>query len=198
MPSLVTLAFDLRHPSDDTKHAISTMALVLFILLVTGSLGGGARAIYERGRIENGRVTMNILGLTPRFASNGKELADGSVALAENGHLLYAIAEERLARAKRVSGWRLAAEYCLDAAGLRGRDIDVLAISTCTDSLSATLPESRQLDWLFPKAKLIRVGHHLSHALYAYDTSPFDRRLSSLSLMLAGTRVGIATNSGGR
>jgi carbamoyltransferase len=61
---------------------------------------------------------MNILGI-------GGYSHDSAAALVQDGKLVAAVAEERLSRVKHAGGTpRLAAQYCLDSAGLTWDDVD--------------------------------------------------------------------------
>jgi carbamoyltransferase len=120
---------------------------------------------------------MVILGLVAGVSGRGKALKDGSSALMVDGRLINSIAEERLVRVKRAGGWDRSAAYCLDAAHLTVADVDVVAYSTCCDSLEEATSEELSMAQAFPRARIVRVPHHLSHALYAFHGSPFDRAL---------------------
>lgn len=65
---------------------------------------------------------MNILGINTSHA-------DASAALLVDGQLVFAVAEERLNRKKHYAGFpKLAVQACLDAANLKLRDIDHVAL----------------------------------------------------------------------
>ncbi|HXM58255.1 MAG TPA: carbamoyltransferase C-terminal domain-containing protein [Candidatus Dormibacteraeota bacterium] len=120
---------------------------------------------------------MVILGIVAGVSGTGKELKDGGAALLVDGKLVCAIAEERLARVKRAGGWLRSARYCLDAAGMSADDVQVVAHSTCCDSIHDVAGDVRQMAATFPRARIVRAPHHLSHALYAFHGSPFERAL---------------------
>lgn len=61
--------------------------------------------------------------------------ADASVAIIQDGEVLFAIAEERLNRIKHYAGFpTLAIQACLDAAGAKISDIDHVAIGQDSDA----------------------------------------------------------------
>lgn len=124
---------------------------------------------------------MVILGLVASVAGTGKTLKDGSAAVLADGRLLCAVAEERLTRIKRAGGWERSAAYCLEAAGLTHSDVDVVAYSTCCDTLDDIPQDVESMVAAFPQAQVLRVPHHLSHALYAFHGSPFERALVVVS-----------------
>ena len=107
----------------------------------------------------------------------GKPLKDGAAALFVDGQLRVAIAEERVSRRKHAAGFGRAAQYCLDAVGAHPRNIDVVAFSSCCDSLHTAHADEVVLRSRYGRADVYRVGHHLSHALSAYDASPWERAL---------------------
>jgi carbamoyltransferase len=124
---------------------------------------------------------MVILGLVAGLSGAGKPLKDGSAALLMGGRLVCAVAEERLLREKRAGGWERSAGYCLEAAGIAARDVQAVAYSTCCDSLDEP---ARDLDLMaarFPRARIVRAPHHLSHAIYAFHGSPFERALVAVA-----------------
>src|ERR1700730_7541205 len=117
---------------------------------------------------------MVILGLVAGMTGTGKHLKDGSAALMVDGTLICAVAEERLARGKRAGGWRQSARYCLEAANLTPAEVDVVAYSTCCDSLNDVAGDEQDMAEAFAQAQVMRAPHHLSHALYAFYGSSFD------------------------
>ena len=61
--------------------------------------------------------------------------ADASVAIVDDGKVLFAIAEERLNRKKHYGGFpALAVKACLDAAGARISDVDHVAVGQDSDA----------------------------------------------------------------
>jgi len=120
---------------------------------------------------------MVILGIVAGLSGMGRELKDGGAALLVDGRLVSAIAEERLVRVKRAGGWERSARYCLDAAGVAAADVRVVAYSTCCDSMHDVAGDVRAMATAFPGSRIVRAPHHLSHALYAFHGSPFERAL---------------------
>src|SRR5438067_12356532 len=61
--------------------------------------------------------------------------ADASAALVQDGEVVFAIAEERLNRAKHYGGFpALAVKACLDAAGVKISEIDHVAVGQDSDA----------------------------------------------------------------
>jgi carbamoyltransferase len=104
---------------------------------------------------------------------------NGAACLLKGHEIFVAVQEERLTRVKRQ--WiygatrSLAAEYCLNFAGIRPDDLSAVALSVTG---SATDPEHdlNRNPLLSGNRKQIRtfvVPHHYAHALSAYATSGF-------------------------
>jgi carbamoyltransferase len=124
---------------------------------------------------------MNILGIFSGQSSNERPLRDGASALMVEGKLVCAVPEERVRRVKRAGGWFESSRYCLEASGLSYKDIDIVAYSTCCDSVEDFPPDVLLIEEIFPSASLIRVPHHLSHAIYAFYGSNYERALVIVS-----------------
>src|SRR6266702_2215381 len=104
---------------------------------------------------------------------------NGGACLMRGDEIIVAIQEERLSRIKRdrTSGARpnLAVEYCLEYAGEKPEQLDMIVSCVQGDRTSAeqdiTLnPQLRvsanHIPWLC-------ISHHLGHAISAYATSGF-------------------------
>lgn len=101
---------------------------------------------------------------------------DGGCCLLVDGKIKYAISEERLTRKKSTSGWIHSLKYCLEAAHLGLKDIDLAVFSSYGDLLPSDF--DGYLSGLgFDSKKCIAVDHHLSHACSAFLISPFDKAL---------------------
>lgn len=105
---------------------------------------------------------------------------NGAACLVRDGRVAVAIQEERLTREKRA--WLLAGRpsravaYCLEAAGIGPRDLDLVVHST-TRSLAAPECDPRvnpQLAPAGPDLRVVALGHHLAHAWSAFAASGFD------------------------
>ncbi|MBF8185319.1 hypothetical protein ITP53_06125 [Nonomuraea sp. K274] len=117
---------------------------------------------------------MRIVGLNMGVTRDGSvRLKDGAAALAVDGHVTVAIAEERLSRRKHDGGARLAFEYCLDTAGATRDDIDMVVVSTCSEE-AAEDGYGADLLGMAPSKIHAMPSHHLSHACSAFYPSPFD------------------------
>src|SRR4030081_693730 len=61
--------------------------------------------------------------------------ADASAAIVQDGDVIFAVAEERLNRAKHYGGFPLLAiKACLDAAGAKISDVDHVAVGQDSDA----------------------------------------------------------------
>jgi carbamoyltransferase len=129
---------------------------------------------------------------------------DAAAALLQDGMLLAAAEEERFSRVKHDYGFpRNAIQFCLDQAGLEGRDLDyvvffekpfrkfdrILMTTLQTYPRSWRLFRESMISWMIDKlwvgttlqselgiskGKVLFCEHHLSHAASAYLCSPFD------------------------
>lgn len=139
---------------------------------------------------------MRILGVSCYYH-------DSAAALIEDGRVLAAAEEERFTRRKHDSGFpRNAIRFCLDHAGLRAADIDLVAfyekpLRKLERALATAAPHgaraAEMLEWQLRNhihresriAEDIRAAvgradlpveyceHHLSHAASVFHTSPF-------------------------
>jgi carbamoyltransferase len=129
---------------------------------------------------------------------------DAAAALLQDGMLVAAAEEERFSRVKHDYGFpRNAIQFCLDQAGLEGRDLDyvvffekpfrkfdrILMTTLQTYPQSWRVFRESMISWMIDKlwvgttlqselgiskAKVLFCEHHLSHAASAYLCSPFD------------------------
>jgi len=104
---------------------------------------------------------------------------NGAACLLKGQKIFVAVQEERLTRVKRQ--WiygatrSLAAEYCLNFAGIRADDLSAVALSV-TGSAADPEHDLKRNPLLSGNRKKIRtfvVPHHYAHALSAYATSGF-------------------------
>lgn len=101
---------------------------------------------------------------------------DGGAAIIVDGKILCAISEERLNRRRYSHGYLQSFFYCLRAANLEIKDVDLIVFS----SYGKNLPKGYQGDLKglgIKENKFISVDHHLSHALCSYFLSPFREAL---------------------
>jgi carbamoyltransferase len=129
---------------------------------------------------------------------------DAAAALVEDGRLVGAAEEERFSRKKHDAGFpERAIQFCLDSGGIQGRDLDVIAFyedprakfrrilataatmgKPATDAFVTSMQSwirerrgiKRRLSDLLdvPRARVVFVEHHLSHAASAFFPSPFE------------------------
>jgi carbamoyltransferase len=100
---------------------------------------------------------------------------NGSSCLLRDGEIAFAIEKERLTRRKH-DGYNdsLSIEYCLNAEGIKFRDLSLVVQNTWEGMFE------RGADWydgprcLDPAVPLVTISHHLAHAYGAFATSPFD------------------------
>jgi len=117
---------------------------------------------------------VRILGANKGVSCGGKTLRDGGLALLVDGQIELALQEERLTRNLRAGGF----EQCLDFVrhSLRLdllKQIDVVAMSTCCEPRAAAV----RGHWLQDHPGLMAVGHHESHAWFAFAASGYDEAL---------------------
>ena len=118
---------------------------------------------------------------------------DISCSILKNGQILCSIAEERLNRIKRYTGGvdregmtnkhlpQKSIQYCLDAAGVALRDVDLMVVSTCVvvnyeNYTTRRLTKEEILEQLpgeVDPAKVHVVGHHAGHAASVFYPSEF-------------------------
>jgi carbamoyltransferase len=140
---------------------------------------------------------MNILGISCFYH-------DAAAALLRDGQLIAAAEEERFSRIKHDSGFpKLAVEFCLETAGLKGGDIDYVAfyekpfrkfdriLATALQTYPKSYKTFREsmITWMgdklwlaskisielgIPRKKILFCEHHLSHAASAFLCSAYD------------------------
>lgn len=140
---------------------------------------------------------MDVLGISCYFH-------DAAAALVRDGRIVAAAEEERFTRRKHDYDFpRHAIDFCLQAGGIRGADLDYVAFfekpfvkfERLLLSCLQTFPRSHRLfreamiTWLgdklwvkdlirrrlgVPASRILFSEHHLSHAASAYYCSPFD------------------------
>lgn len=104
---------------------------------------------------------------------------NGSVALVHGSELVVSIQEERLTRQKRHRTYAalpmLSARYCLEAAGIEPKDLDMIVV--CPQTSAAGALDDVGLNPYFQvhrnKIHTEIVPHHLGHAYAAYALSGF-------------------------
>lgn len=141
---------------------------------------------------------MYVLGISCYFH-------DAAAALIKDGVLVAAAEEERFSRIKHDASFpQRAIDYCLEAAGIEGGDVDYVVffekpflkleriLLTCLQGFPRTLGLFREamLTWLLDKLwvkgllkdrtgvrdkdRILFSWHHLSHAASSFFCSPFD------------------------
>lgn len=140
---------------------------------------------------------MHILGVSGYYH-------DAGAALLRDGQLVAAAQEERFSRIKHDADFpRRAIQFCLQVAGISGRDLDYAVFhekplrkfNRIAASILQTVPHSRDLlreatlgwarggpgvaqilEWEFgiSRKKVLFSEHHLSHAASSFLCSPFD------------------------
>src|SRR5258708_20927533 len=121
---------------------------------------------------------MLTLGLNKGQTLRGKTLRYGGATIVKDGKIVLAVLEERVTGVKWASGFDHSLQETLRTGGsiigsdrpLALKDFDSIGISTCCEGEAAAL-EGHSLSG---EANLISVNHHLSHATYAFRTSPFE------------------------
>lgn len=121
------------------------------------------------------RIVLGLQGVTTRL-KKPIPLKDGGASLFIDGNLVFSISEERLNRTKHSTGFKLAAEYCLESAGLDKKQIDLIALGNCCDLPLDEQSASLALNYPNTPIHIVR-SHHRSHALLAALQSGFDSAL---------------------
>lgn len=101
---------------------------------------------------------------------------NGGCALCVDGKIVVAISEERLTRRKNTKGWLNSLNYCLETAGFKLSDIDLIVFSSYRDRLPKNY-DGGLSNFRFSENKCISIDHHLSHACSVFLTSPFKESL---------------------
>ena len=118
---------------------------------------------------------------------------DVSACLLRDGAIAFAIAKERITRAKHASGfYKEVIDYCLEAEGITLDDVDlvvrncyILPVQEMEERLvyfdaPGFLPEFERGDaakhplYLSRQDKVVTISHHLAHAYSAFAVSPFE------------------------
>lgn len=118
---------------------------------------------------------------------------DVSACLLRDGAIAFAIAKERITRAKHASGfYREVIDYCLEAEGITLDDVDlivrncyILPVPEMEERLvyfdaPGFLPEFERGEaakhplYLSHQDKVVTISHHLAHAYSAFAVSPFE------------------------
>jgi carbamoyltransferase len=117
---------------------------------------------------------------------------DVSACLLRDGAIAFAIAKERITRAKHASGfYKEVIDYCLEAEGITLDDVDlvvrncyILPVPEMEERLvyfdaPGFLPDFERGDaarhplYLSHQDKVVTISHHLAHAYSAFAVSPF-------------------------
>ena len=118
---------------------------------------------------------------------------DVSACLLRDGAIAFAIAKERITRAKHASGfYKEVIDYCLEAEGITLDDVDlvvrncyILPVPEMEERLvyfdaPGFLPDFERGDaakhplYLSRQDKVVTISHHLAHAYSAFAVSPFE------------------------
>ena len=119
---------------------------------------------------------MISLGIVPSCTSFGFPIKNGSVTLIQDNKILLSVAEERLTGIKNAPGCEKGLQYVCENI-LHKNEPDFIAISTCCEpSINASEGKLKEAIPFATKIQKIP-SHHLSHALSAYFTSPFDEAI---------------------
>src|SRR5215204_1736594 len=118
---------------------------------------------------------------------------DVSACLLRDGAIAFAIAKERITRAKHASGfYKEVIDYCLEAEGITLDDVDlvvrncyILPVPEMEERLvyfdaPGFLPDLERSEaakhplYLSHAEKVVTISHHLAHAYSAFAVSPFE------------------------
>ncbi|MCI9844831.1 carbamoyltransferase [Flavobacterium pectinovorum] len=99
---------------------------------------------------------------------------NGSAVLLKDGRVCVGIEKERLTRIKHDGGNdNLAIQYCLDAEGIRLKDISLVVQCANFDIPDRNQYKGKRLFAEVPDLKIIDISHHLAHAYSAVGTCSF-------------------------
>lgn len=99
---------------------------------------------------------------------------NGSAVLLKDGWVCVAIEKERLTRIKHDGGNdTLAMQYCLDAEGIKMKDINLVVQSANFDIPNREQFHGKRIFSESNSPKIITIAHHLAHAYSAVGASPF-------------------------
>ncbi len=115
---------------------------------------------------------MKILGVYNPSTRYGKVLKYGGACIISDNEILVSISEERITRKKYDYGYKGSIEYCLDFAGLKYDNIDLVVTSSCCEYVAQI---DSELTTKFKR--VITCPHHLSHAYSAYFCSDFENAI---------------------
>ena len=93
-----------------------------------------------------------------------------------DGQIVVACAEERLTRKKYANGWWTSLRYCLEGAGLRLEDVDLVVFSNAGPPLPKGFDAGLSA-WAHG-VRTATVDHHLSHAISAFVLSGHDEAVA--------------------
>src|SRR6516225_2990759 len=100
---------------------------------------------------------------------------DGSACLLKDGRILVAIEKERLTRVKHDGMNDSAAiVYCLDTAGIKFSDVDLIVQNANFSMLRSGNDWFRGPRILPRGIPVVTISHHLAHSYSAIGTSPFE------------------------
>ncbi len=114
-----------------------------------------------------------VIGINVGHTEFGKRLHDGGACIVSSRGVIAALAEERVTRVKRCGGYSESAKMLFHATGIAPANIDCAVVSSCCDPEPSEVVLS-DLDYT---AEVISCNHHVSHAMSAFCTSPFERAL---------------------
>ncbi len=105
---------------------------------------------------------------------------NGAICLLNGSEVVVAIQEERLSRQKRnqIYGAKpsLALSYCFEYAGIKPADLSLIVVSTTwpLNSPEQDITQNSILAPIIDKVPIIKIPHHLGHAVSTFATSGFD------------------------
>lgn len=116
---------------------------------------------------------MIVVGVNMGSTKEGMNLNDGGCCVIVDGKI-WAIAEERVSRKKYDGGFECSLPYCLDAAGISYKDIDLVVVSSCCEK---KLDFPIEIPGIEMNKVVVCPSHHLSHAYSSFFTSHFEKAL---------------------
>ena len=111
-----------------------------------------------------------ILGIGLAATRFGKSLHNGGACIVDTASVVGAIAEERLVRIKRAGGYAHAVESLFRETGICESQLRAVVASSCCEPVRSRLELPH-----FSGVPVLYCDHHISHALAAFCTSPFEQ-----------------------
>jgi carbamoyltransferase len=118
---------------------------------------------------------MIVAGVNLPATRHGKTLSNGGAAIAVDGHVRVAVAEERIARVKHAAGFRSSLAACLKSLNVTLDEVDLVMASSCCEPVPKASDVGTALG--VASSRVACISHHFSHGYGAYAASNFPEAL---------------------